>query len=148
MAIRPVRWLVLPENFRERLSENLRARLTVENDDRESLYTVQDLTYLHEQIGIPIVFDYFHHSLNPGQQDVDIVYEARMKEQAIRRVNERETELADVNNTLRQPIQSLARSVSRSFTNTPAWEVGFWLAQRNPLPARQRGGVGSIAGCC
>lgn len=49
------------------LSENLRARLTVENDDRVSLYTVQDLVYLHEIIGIPIVFDYFHHALNPGQ---------------------------------------------------------------------------------
>lgn len=55
-------------NFRERLSEHLRARLTVENDDRVNLYTVQDLTYLHEQIGTPIVFDYFHHSLNPGEQ--------------------------------------------------------------------------------
>lgn len=49
------------------LSENLRARLTVENDDRVNLYTVQDLTYLHEVIGVPIVFDYFHHALNPGQ---------------------------------------------------------------------------------
>ncbi len=50
------------------LSENLRARLTVENDDRVSLYSVADLLYLHETIGIPIVFDYFHHALNPGQQ--------------------------------------------------------------------------------
>ena len=50
------------------LSENLRARLTVENDDRPTLYTVVDLLYLHERIGTPIVFDYFHHSLNPGDQ--------------------------------------------------------------------------------
>ncbi|MGA0556683.1 UV DNA damage repair endonuclease UvsE [Larkinella sp. VNQ87] len=50
------------------LSENLRARLTVENDDRPSLYTVADLVPLYEVIGTPIVFDYFHHSLNPGQQ--------------------------------------------------------------------------------
>jgi len=49
------------------LSENLRARLTIENDDRVNLYSVEDLTHLHETIGIPIVFDYFHHSLNPGQ---------------------------------------------------------------------------------
>ncbi|MBO0936837.1 UV DNA damage repair endonuclease UvsE [Fibrella sp. HMF5335] len=55
-------------NFQTRLSESLRARLTVENDDRPNLYTVQDLLYLHEQIGTPIVFDYFHHSLNPGEQ--------------------------------------------------------------------------------
>lgn len=49
------------------LSENLRARLTIENDDRVNLYSVEDLMHLHETIGIPIVFDYFHHSLNPGQ---------------------------------------------------------------------------------
>lgn len=51
-----------------RLSANLRARLTVENDDRPSLYTVADLVAVHERTGIPIVFDYFHHALNPGQQ--------------------------------------------------------------------------------
>ncbi|GAB3886255.1 UV DNA damage repair endonuclease UvsE [Spirosoma agri] len=50
------------------LSENLRARLTVENDDRVSLYTVTDLVPVYEAIGTPIVFDYFHHSLNPGEQ--------------------------------------------------------------------------------
>ena len=50
------------------LSENVRARLTVENDDRPSLYNVVDLVSLYEAIGTPIVFDYFHHSLNPGQQ--------------------------------------------------------------------------------
>jgi UV DNA damage endonuclease len=52
------------QNFRK-LSEGARARLTIENDDRPSLYSVRDLTYLHEQIGTPIVFDYFHHSLHP-----------------------------------------------------------------------------------
>lgn len=51
-----------------RLSENLRARLTVENDDRPGLYTVADLMTIYELSGVPIVFDYFHHSLNPGQQ--------------------------------------------------------------------------------
>ncbi|WP_460636453.1 UV DNA damage repair endonuclease UvsE [Larkinella harenae] len=55
------------QNF-QLLSKNLRARLTVENDDRPSLYTVADLVSLHEVTGIPIVFDYFHHSLNPGEQ--------------------------------------------------------------------------------
>ncbi len=55
------------QNFKL-LSENLRARLTVENDDRQNLYSVADLRPLHEAVGIPIVFDYFHHSLNPGSQ--------------------------------------------------------------------------------
>jgi UV DNA damage endonuclease len=54
-------------NFKK-LSRNLRARLTVENDDKSGLYTVADLLPLHENTGIPIVFDYFHHKLHPGEQ--------------------------------------------------------------------------------
>lgn len=55
------------QNFKL-LSKNLQARLTVENDDKPGLYTVEDLVPLHEMIGIPIVFDYFHHKLHPGKQ--------------------------------------------------------------------------------
>lgn len=47
------------------LSENLRSRLTVENDDRPSLYSVRDLVPVYETIGTPVVFDYFHYSLHP-----------------------------------------------------------------------------------
>ena len=53
-------------NYRTRLSQSLRARLTVENDDKPGLYAVEHLMTLHDDIGIPIVFDYFHHALNPG----------------------------------------------------------------------------------
>ncbi len=48
------------ENFKA-LSNAVKSRLTVENDDKESLYTVKDLMFLHERIKIPIVFDYHHH---------------------------------------------------------------------------------------
>jgi UV DNA damage endonuclease len=48
------------------LSDSVRSRLVVENDDKPKQYTVEDLIFIHEQIGIPITFDYFHHSLNPG----------------------------------------------------------------------------------
>jgi len=53
------------KNF-ELLSANLRKRLTVENDDKQGLFTVAELLPLHNAIDIPIVFDYFHHKLNPG----------------------------------------------------------------------------------
>ena len=56
---------VFAENF-ERLSENSKKRLTVENDDKEALFSVQDLISLHESIGIPIVFDYHHHRFHGG----------------------------------------------------------------------------------
>lgn len=48
------------DNF-SKLSDGVKSRLTVENDDKESLYTVKDLMYVHERIGIPIVFDYHHY---------------------------------------------------------------------------------------
>jgi UV DNA damage endonuclease len=54
------------ENFKTRLSVGLQKRLTVENDDKPGLYSVSDLETLHEACGIPIVFDYFHHSLHPN----------------------------------------------------------------------------------
>ena len=55
-------------NSFKRLSESVRTRLVVENDDKPKQYTVEDLMFIHRQIGIPITFDYFHHSLNPGDQ--------------------------------------------------------------------------------
>ena len=47
-------------NFQS-LSDAVKSRLTIENDDKESLYTVKDLMYLYEKARIPIVFDYHHH---------------------------------------------------------------------------------------
>ncbi len=50
------------------LSTGAQKRLTVENDDKPGLYTVEDLLPLHDAISIPIVFDFFHHRLNPARQ--------------------------------------------------------------------------------
>jgi UV DNA damage endonuclease len=49
-----------------RLSESVRSRLVVENDDKASMYSVSDLMYLHRKIGIPITFDYHHHGFCTG----------------------------------------------------------------------------------
>ena len=53
------------KNF-EKLSESVRTRLTVENDDKGTMYSVKDLMYIHDRIGIPIVFDYHHHKFCTG----------------------------------------------------------------------------------
>jgi UV DNA damage endonuclease len=53
------------KNFK-RLSPSVQSRLTVENDDKASMYSVKDLMYIHERIGIPIVFDYHNHKFNTG----------------------------------------------------------------------------------
>lgn len=50
-----------------RLSENCRSRLTIENDDSANKMSVADLyQYIFADIGIPIVFDYHHHTFNTG----------------------------------------------------------------------------------
>ncbi len=56
------------KNF-QRLSEAVQTRLTVENDDKPSLYTTEELyDSIYKNIGIPVVFDYHHHDLHPGNQ--------------------------------------------------------------------------------
>ena len=56
-------------NF-ERLSDAVKTRLTVENDDKASLYSTKELyDDIYKRIGIPIVFDYHHHQFCTGGQD-------------------------------------------------------------------------------
>jgi UV DNA damage endonuclease len=52
-------------NF-QRLSKSVQKRLTIENDDKASMYSVKDLMYIHNAIKIPIVFDYHHHKFCTG----------------------------------------------------------------------------------
>ncbi len=55
------RWI---DNY-HRLSPNLQARMVVENDDKESAFSIVQLfTYLHSELGIPLTFDYFHHQFH------------------------------------------------------------------------------------
>jgi UV DNA damage endonuclease len=57
------RWL---HNW-DRLSDSCKARLVVENDDKASMYSVRELyKMVHQEIGIPITFDYWHHTFNTG----------------------------------------------------------------------------------
>jgi UV DNA damage endonuclease len=56
------------ERFREtvrRLSPEARAHLTVENDDKESLWSVSELVReVGDPLGVPVVFDYHHHAFS------------------------------------------------------------------------------------
>ena len=53
------------KNF-QRLSKSVQKRLTIENDDKVSMYSVKDLMYIHNAIKTPIVFDYHHHQFCTG----------------------------------------------------------------------------------
>lgn len=56
------------ENFR-RLSPNAQKRLTLENDDRT--YTAGEVLGLCQQLGVPMIFDFWHHKLNPTAETWD-----------------------------------------------------------------------------
>ena len=52
-------------NF-ERVPENVKRRLTVENDDKAKCYSVVDLHKVWQRTGVPVVFDYHHHKFCDG----------------------------------------------------------------------------------
>ena len=57
------RWM---DNY-YKLDPNIQMRLTVENDDKENMYSVKELYKgISEQCGVPIVFDYYHHKFCTG----------------------------------------------------------------------------------
>lgn len=47
------------------------SRLTVENDDKANMFSVADLVTVHEALGIPIVFDFHHHSFRSSDLTID-----------------------------------------------------------------------------
>ena len=52
----------------KRLSDTCRSRLTVENDDKASMWSVLELyNMVHLECGVPIVFDYHHHQFCTGE---------------------------------------------------------------------------------
>lgn len=51
-------------NF-HRLEKKLQDAIVIENDDK--VFTIDDCLEIHEQLKIPVVFDYHHHFCNPGQ---------------------------------------------------------------------------------
>lgn len=45
------------------LNEKLRKKIVIENDERS--YNVADCLFISEKTGVPVLFDVFHHSINP-----------------------------------------------------------------------------------
>lgn len=51
----------------------LKRRLAIENDDK--IYTIRDVLEISKHTGLPVVFDFYHHKLNPSEFDIDEVLE-------------------------------------------------------------------------
>jgi UV DNA damage endonuclease len=51
------------------LPDDIKSRLTIENDDKAVMYSTQDLyDLIYQEIGIPIVYDVHHHKFCMGGQ--------------------------------------------------------------------------------
>ena len=48
------------------LPDTARLRLTIENDDKANMFSVNDLLLVHEATGVPVVFDFLHHQFCTG----------------------------------------------------------------------------------
>lgn len=63
------------ENY-ENLPESIKSRLTVENDDRQNLYSTKMLYDLvHHRVGVPIVFDTHHFECGPQDSTYEEAFE-------------------------------------------------------------------------
>jgi UV DNA damage endonuclease len=63
-------------NF-DRLDDNCKARLVIENDDKLNCWSVLELiTYFHANTNIPITFDYLHHKCHPDRLDEETAIKA------------------------------------------------------------------------
>ena len=59
------------KNFKK-LSNSAKRRLTIENDDKKSQFSVKNLyNLIHSKIDIPIVFDFHHFNYGPQDQELE-----------------------------------------------------------------------------
>lgn len=51
----------------KKLDENTKKRITLENDDSINKFSIKDLyDFAYNKVGVPLVFDYHHHTFNTG----------------------------------------------------------------------------------
>ena len=56
------------KNFKT-LPDSIKSRMTIENDDKGTMYSTKDLyEMIYQELGTPIVFDYHHHKFCTGGQ--------------------------------------------------------------------------------
>ena len=63
-------------NF-EKLNDEIKNRLVIENDDK--IYSFKDCMFLYDKIGVPLLFDFFHHSVLNNDETIEDVFEKQSK---------------------------------------------------------------------
>ncbi len=61
----------------KKIGNDLRRRLVIENDDKN--YTIKDCLLIHDEIGIPLLFDSFHHEVHNNDEPVTECFRATSK---------------------------------------------------------------------
>lgn len=64
------------ENYKK-LSDNIKDRLIIENDDR--IYSFQDCLFLYNKVKVPLLFDVFHHSILNNKESIKEILEKQNK---------------------------------------------------------------------
>jgi UV DNA damage endonuclease len=90
-----------------KLDNSIRRRLVVENDDR--LYSLNDCIEINNKVGVPVLFDVFHHSINGMGANVNqaIKLSSRTWNQKRDGILMVDYSSRNVNGTSRQHIESL-----------------------------------------
>ncbi|EFC41991.1 predicted protein [Naegleria gruberi] len=61
------------DRYKNNLNDAIRARCVLENDDR--IYSLEDVYWIHQQCGIPILFDTLHHEcLNSNGDSLEVAF--------------------------------------------------------------------------
>jgi len=64
------------KNF-EKLNDKIKNRLVIENDDK--IYSFNDCLFLYEKIHVPLLFDFFHHSVLNNNENIGNILEKQSK---------------------------------------------------------------------
>lgn len=77
------RFIKTYNNSLQLIDGSIKMRLVIENDDH--LYSIKDCLYIHQQTGIPIVFDSFHHECFGYNADDSKVKEEALAQKALQK---------------------------------------------------------------
>lgn len=117
------------------LSDNVRNRLTLEND--ENSYSVKDLLVVSKATGVPIVFDSHHHVFNTGDMSLEFAMESSIstwKTKPLTHLSNSRPEFALLNKMKRRQHSDFIYSIpelQKSYNNDGIIDIDFECKMKN-----------------